>query len=138
GSSRSAVSRLPSTKRRLVRDTVEPLTPTVPATSSSLTPASAAKRICARFSLRAACLPPLSSVVSSSRSAWLSSTRYRTFILISSRGRPDESNHESEIRHCAPHRPASLHRKARPVSGLHPRLHVGDGPSDRRARPATP
>jgi hypothetical protein len=64
------------------------------------------------------------------RSAWLSSTRYRTFILISSRGRPDESSDESEIRPRAPHRPASFHRKARPVSGLHLRIcaHVPPGP----------
>ena len=32
-------------------------------------------QICARFALRAACLPPLSSPLSSSRSAWLRSTR---------------------------------------------------------------
>ena len=54
GSSLSARSRLPSTKRRLVRYTVEPPTPTLAAISSSLTPASAASRICARLSLRAA------------------------------------------------------------------------------------
>ena len=60
GSSLSAGSRLPSTKRRLVRYTVEPPTATLSAIASSLTPASAASRICARLSLRAACLPPLS------------------------------------------------------------------------------
>src|SRR6516165_10489858 len=59
GSSVSAASKLPSTKRRLVRYTVEPPTPTSRAMSSSLAPASAASRICARLSLRAACLPPL-------------------------------------------------------------------------------
>ena len=130
GSSLSAASRLPSTKRRLVRDTVEPPTPTLRTISSSPTPTSAASRICARFNFRAPCLPPLSSAPSSPRSAWLSSTRYRTFILISSRGRPDESSDESEIRPRAPHRPASLHRKARPVSGLHLRIcaHVPPGP----------
>src|SRR4029077_21056945 len=48
--------------------------------TSSLTPPSAANRICARFSLRAACLPPASSPSSSTRSAWFNSTRYRTFI----------------------------------------------------------
>ena len=36
---------------------------------------SAASKICARLSLRAACLPPPSIAVSSSRSAWLNSTR---------------------------------------------------------------
>src|SRR5262249_8042916 len=38
-------------------------------------PASAASKICARLSLRDACLPPLSSALSSVRSIWLSSTR---------------------------------------------------------------
>jgi hypothetical protein len=66
---------LPSTKRRLVRYTVEPPTPTLLAISSSLAPASAASKICARLSLRDACLPPLSSALSSMRSTWLSSTR---------------------------------------------------------------
>src|SRR5262249_20385706 len=122
GSSLSAASRLPSTKRRLVRYTVEPPTPIILAISSSLAPASAASRICARFSLRAQCLPPLNSASSSPCSAWLSSTRYRIFIVISSKGRPDESNDESKIRHCPPHRPAPLHRKARPLPGLHLRL----------------
>src|SRR6202451_3221226 len=54
GSSLSARSRLPSTKRRLVRYTVEPPTPTLLAISSSLQPASAASNIWARLSLRAA------------------------------------------------------------------------------------
>jgi len=55
--------------------TVEPPTPTLVAMISSLAPASAASKICARLSLRAACLPPLRSAVSLLRSAWLSSTR---------------------------------------------------------------
>ncbi len=75
GSSLSAASRLPSTKRRLVRYTVEPLTFTVLTIVSSSTPASAANRTCARLSLRTGCLPPLSRAVSSSRSAWVNSTR---------------------------------------------------------------
>src|SRR5450759_2935681 len=54
GSSLSARSRLPSTKRRLVRYTVEPPTATVRAISSSLRPASAASNIWARLSLREA------------------------------------------------------------------------------------
>src|SRR6202047_803710 len=70
GSSLSARSRLPSTKRRLVRYTVDPPTPTLAAISSSLTPASAASRICARLSFRAGCLPPLGSAPSSLRSYW--------------------------------------------------------------------
>ncbi len=40
-----------------------------------------ASKIWARLSLRAACLPPLSIAVSFSRSAWLNSTRYGTFIV---------------------------------------------------------
>src|SRR5215831_6320285 len=48
--------------------------------TSSLTPTSAANRICARFSLRAAWLPPASSASSSARSAWFHSTRCRRFI----------------------------------------------------------
>jgi len=75
GSSLSARSRLPSTKRRLVRYTVEPPTATVRAISSSLQPASAASNIWARLSLRAARLPLLNIAVSSQRSAWLNSTR---------------------------------------------------------------
>ena len=75
GSSLSARSRLPSTNRRLVRYTVEPPTPTLVAISSSATPASAASRICARLSLRAACLPPLRRALSSSRSYWVKVTR---------------------------------------------------------------
>ena len=78
GSSLSAASELPSTKRRLVRHTVEPPTPTSRAISSSLAQASAASKCCARLSLRAACLAPLNDAVSCSRSDWLSSTRYRT------------------------------------------------------------
>src|SRR5450432_2734924 len=74
-SSLSARSRLPSTKRRLVRYTVEPPTATVRAISSSLRPASAASKIWARLSLRAARLPLLNIALSSQRSAWLNSTR---------------------------------------------------------------
>src|SRR5258705_5012893 len=119
GSSLSARSRLPSTKRRLVRYTVEPLTATAQAISSSLRPASAASRICARLSLRTARLPLLNIAVSSSRSAWLNSTRYRTFIAASFVGGPDESTDESKIRRRPSYRPAKLHRQARPVSGFH-------------------
>jgi hypothetical protein len=42
----------------LGHDARDPPTPTLVAISSSLTPASAASKICARLSLRAACLPP--------------------------------------------------------------------------------
>jgi hypothetical protein len=43
---------------------VAPPTPTLVVIASSLAPASAASRICARFSRRTACLPPLSKAVS--------------------------------------------------------------------------
>jgi hypothetical protein len=46
----------------------EPPTPTLLAISSSLAPASAASKICARLSLRDAWLPPLSSALSAVRS----------------------------------------------------------------------
>src|ERR1700736_6870350 len=52
GSPLSAFSRLPTTNRRLVRYTVDPPTRTLVAISSSLAPASAASKICARLSLR--------------------------------------------------------------------------------------
>src|SRR6187397_3742010 len=82
GASLSAASRLPRTKRRLVRYTVEPPTDTLAAIASSLSPASDASRICARYNLRAACFPPLSILASWSRSSWCSSPRYRTFIAV--------------------------------------------------------
>src|SRR6266850_4518823 len=138
GSSLSARSRLPSTKRRLVRYTVEPLTATAQAISSSLRPASAASRICARLSLRTARLPLLNIAVSSSRSAWLNSTRYRTFIAASFVGGPDESTDESKIRRRPSYRPAKLHRQARPVSGFHLRLFAHVPPAASRNRHAAP
>src|SRR3981189_1606680 len=55
GTSLNASSRLPTKKRRLVRYTVDPPTPTLIAMSSSPAPASTASKICARLSLRAAC-----------------------------------------------------------------------------------
>src|SRR6266404_2105032 len=76
---------------------VEPLTPRVVAIWSSPEPASAAKRICARLSLRAACRPPLKSAVSSSCSDWLRSTRYRTFIRASWRSKPEMNLQMNQI-----------------------------------------
>src|SRR6266550_2568096 len=76
---------------------VEPLTPRVVAICSSPEPASAAKRICARLSLRAACRPPLKSAVSSSCSDWLRSTRYRTFIRASWRSKPEMNLQMNQI-----------------------------------------
>ena len=62
------------------------------AITSLLAPASVARRICARLILRAACLPPPSSAVSSARSIWLRSTRYRLFIMIPAVEDDDESS----------------------------------------------
>src|SRR5271163_1430796 len=59
---------------------VEPLVCTEAAIASSVTPASAASRICIRLSRRTDSLPLLTKAQSSSRSDWLRSTRYRTFI----------------------------------------------------------
>src|ERR1700693_5489451 len=98
GSSLNASSGLPTTKRRLVRYTVEPPTPTLVAMSSSLAPASAASKICARLSLRAACLPPLRSALSSVRwAAELHSVAYIHPRLLGSRhGRTAESDGRRE------------------------------------------
>jgi len=66
----------------------------------TLPPASAAKNnICARSSLRAACLPPLKSAASSVRSARLSSTDsvHSSCLLLSRHGR----RAESEVSHSA-------------------------------------
>src|SRR5712691_10084744 len=131
GSSVSARSRLPSTKRRLVRPTVERLTLTVRAISSSRPPPSTASKICARLSLRAACLPPPSIAVSSSRSAWLNSTRYRTFMLCLLVGGRDESNDESKIRRA-------LHREAGALPRFHPYLFVHVRTAARRGRHSAP
>src|SRR5580704_6598517 len=59
---------------------VEPLVCTDAAMASSVMPASAASRICIRLSRRTGSLPPLTKAPSSSRSVWLRSTRYLTFI----------------------------------------------------------
>jgi len=68
-------SGMPPHFRLTAPQAIEPPTPTLVAMSSSLAPVSAASKICARLSLRAACLPPLRSAVRSARSVWLSSTR---------------------------------------------------------------
>src|SRR5450432_89018 len=131
GSSFNALSRLPSTKRRLVRPTVERLTRTVRTISASQLPASAASKICARFSVRAACLPPLSIAVSSSRSAWLNSTRYRTFMPRLLVGGREESSDESKIRR-------DLDREAGSLSRFHPYLFVHVRTAARRGRHPAP
>src|SRR6185436_6887662 len=118
GSSRSAASRLPSTKRCLVRYTVEPPTPTLLAISASPMPASAASKICARLSLRAECLPPLKSAVSSPRSAWLHPIAYIHLCLLLRHRRTTESDGRREPP-CK-----SLHAQAGPVSGVYPPLHA--------------
>src|SRR5208282_1896128 len=136
-SSLSARSRLPSTKRRLVRYTVEPPTATVRAISSSLQPASAASNIWARLSLRAARLPLLN--IGSVHRVRLGSVRPDN--VHSSRppgGGPDESTNESKIgRRSQPQR-SRVHQKARPVPGLHLRLFAHVPAPTRRDRYAAP
>jgi hypothetical protein len=51
--------RMAEPKRRLVRQTVEPTTPTLAALSSALAALSAASKICALPDLAGTCLPPL-------------------------------------------------------------------------------
>src|ERR1039458_8114062 len=102
GSSLSAPSRLPSTKRRLVRYTVEPPTPTLVAMSSSLVPASAARKICARLSLRTECLPPLRSAVSSALClAEFDSIAYIHLCLLGVRGTDEQLNRMSGVSRSA-------------------------------------
>src|SRR5450759_4408533 len=93
GSSLSACSKLPITKRRLVRYTVEPPTLTLVAMSSSLVPASAASKICARLSLRTECLPLLRSAVSSE----LDSIAYIHLCLLGVRGADEQLNRMSGV-----------------------------------------
>ena len=122
GSSLSARSRLPSTKRRLVRYTVEPPTATVRAISSSLWPASAASKIWARLSLRAARLPPAQhrgEFTAFGLAQFDPITYIHLGLLV---GGPDESTDESKIRRRSQPQRSRLHGKARPVSGLH--LHL--------------
>ena len=70
-----------STKRRLVRYTVEVPAPTVCAIIASGCPCSAANRICARLTRRTRALPPpVNCCCNSARSSSLSSTMYRMFI----------------------------------------------------------
>src|SRR4051795_3451885 len=95
GCSPKAASSPSSTKRRLVREIVDSLSPRLAAMLSSSTPASAANRICTRLSRRAAILPPLDRTLSCSRSPWSRSTRYFTFIaapdLDGSRDEPEQN-----------------------------------------------
>src|SRR6204780_5957118 len=135
GSSLSARSRLPSTKRRLVRYTVEPPTATVRAISSSLQPASAASNIWARLSLRAARLPLLNIAVSTAFGlAQFDPIKYIHLDRLV--GGPDESTNESKIRRCSQR--SRLHRKARPVPGLHLHLFSHVPAPARRNRYAVP
>src|SRR6266481_4993208 len=122
GSSLNARSRLPSTKRRLVRYTVEPPTATARAISSSLRPASAASNIWARLSLRAAHLPfaqHRGEFIAFGLAQFDPITYIHLDLLV---GGPDESTNESKIRRRAQPQRSRLHRKARPVSGFH--LHL--------------
>ena len=85
GASLSARSSPSSTKRCFVRYTVEVPTATFLAISASAEPASAASKICARFSRRYAPLPPSIMPTSCARSDAVNVTRYLTFMMAPSR-----------------------------------------------------
>src|SRR5262249_32716604 len=126
GSSLSAKSRLPSTKRRLVRYTVDSPTATLVAMAASLAPASAASRICARFSLRAACLPPRSICeLIPLGLAQLDPVSYVHRRPPKIEGTTDEPWLRAGSRRSAP----PLHAEAGAVSGIHPRLYAGARPA---------
>jgi hypothetical protein len=82
-------------------ETVVRPTHTLVAISSSLTPASAASKICARLSLRAACLPPLRRILSSARSVWLISTHIQLYTRL--HRRPPA---ETDMQQIFSHQPA--------------------------------
>jgi hypothetical protein len=123
----------PSTKRRLVWYTVDPPTPTLAAIASSLAPASAASRICARLSLRASCLPPAQKrpEFGALGMAELHSVAYIHLRLLGSRhGRTAELDGRRESA-CK-----NLHVQAGPVSGVHLRLYAAASPATDRSRHA--
>src|ERR1700732_3374636 len=115
GSSLSARSRLPSTKRRLVRYTVEP-------------PTATARAIVRRQQYLGALELAGGSLAFTQHRGELAAFGLAQFDMIKYIhlgllvGAPDESTYESKIRRCASFQWARLHRKARPVSGLHLRL----------------
>jgi hypothetical protein len=75
----------------------------------------------ARWSLRAACLPPLSVAFSSSRSAWLNSTRYREYLLAHVRTAARQSQHAASLRCWPPSvREEPLGRQFAQTHRLHP------------------
>ena len=98
------------------------------ATSPSPTPSSAARRICARLTLRTACLPLFTLVL-----AQFDTPAYvhQDFLL---ENYPDESKPGPLSRPSS----AVLHRKAGPVSRLHSRLHGHQRKAARRSRHAAP
>ena len=111
----------------------EPPTPTLRAMSSSPTPASAASRICARFSLRAACLPPLSTRSvpharpGSGRSGNVQSSMPPRF----------HGTDESDAWPMSTRFRLQLNSEAESIFGLHPRLHLGARSPASRSRYAT-
>src|SRR6266581_557508 len=138
GSSLSARSRLPSTKRRLVRYTVEAPTATARAISSSLRPASAASKIWARLSLRGgsfALAQHRGELTAFGLAQFDPITYIHSDLLV---GGPDESTNESKIRRRAQPQHSRLHRKARPVPGLHLHLYAHVPTPARRDRHAAP
>src|SRR5450755_1452088 len=136
GSSLSARSRLPSTKRRLVRYTVEPPTATVRAISSC-----AAAGIGRQQYLGALELAGSSFAFAQHRGQFTAFglaqfdpiTYIHLDLLV---GGPDESTNESKIRRRSQR--SRLHRKARPVPGLHLHLFSHVPAPARRNRYAVP
>src|ERR1700678_2510925 len=135
GSSLSARSRLPSTKRRLVRYTVEPPTATVRAISSSLQPASAALGAL-EFAGGAFAFAQHRGQFPAFGLAQFDPITYIHLDLLI--GGPDESTNESKIRRRSQPQRSRLHRKARPVPGLHLHLFAHVPAPARRDRYAAP
>jgi hypothetical protein len=107
--------------------------PTLRAISSSVAPASAASKICARLSLRTARLPPLRSAVSSQRSVWLSSTHSVHSSVPPARLRHGRTT-ESDGRREFPRK--NLHAQTGSIFGVHPPVHAPASPASSRSRHA--
>src|SRR5664279_465505 len=138
GSSLSARSRLPSTKRRLVRYTVEPPTATARAISSSLRPASAASNIWARLSFAGgpfAFAQHRGEFTAFGLAQFDPITYIHPDLLV---GGSDESTNESKIRRRSQPQRSRFHRKARPVPGFHLHLLAHVPTPARRDRYAAP
>src|SRR3954471_20114426 len=131
GSSSSARSTPPSPKRRLTRETVETPTWRLMATVSSATPASAASRIWARLSLRAADAGHGAKLAALDL-AQLDPVAYVHGALL------DRGRHGSGVWCASASDGPRSHGEAGSVPGLHRRLHARERSSAGRSRPAAP